>query len=175
MPPRAIPIRTRFVQPAFDVLTPARPPAPKQRSLEGLELIKNTATRAYRPSSMAAARLPQRHRAALRQIGAHRPSRRSRRQRNRPDQASESLRDYQVKSAAWLVGAAGFEPATLCSQSRCATGLRYTPICLREYTPHPNPASVSRQDQRVEITASRTADAPRGRRRRCRASSRFRR
>lgn len=27
----------------------------------------------------------------------------------------------------WLVGAAGFEPATLCSQSRCATGLRYTP------------------------------------------------
>jgi hypothetical protein len=26
-----------------------------------------------------------------------------------------------------LVGAAGFEPATLCSQSRCATGLRYTP------------------------------------------------
>ncbi len=26
-----------------------------------------------------------------------------------------------------LVGAAGFEPATLCSQSRCATRLRYTP------------------------------------------------
>jgi hypothetical protein len=26
-----------------------------------------------------------------------------------------------------LVGAAGFEPATLCSQSRCATGLRYAP------------------------------------------------
>ena len=26
------------------------------------------------------------------------------------------------------VGATGFEPATLCSQSRCATGLRYAPI-----------------------------------------------
>jgi len=26
-----------------------------------------------------------------------------------------------------MVGAAGFEPATLCSQSRCATRLRYTP------------------------------------------------
>ena len=25
------------------------------------------------------------------------------------------------------VGAAGFEPATLCSQSRCATGLRHAP------------------------------------------------
>ena len=26
-----------------------------------------------------------------------------------------------------LVGVAGFEPATLCSQSRCATWLRHTP------------------------------------------------
>jgi hypothetical protein len=26
-----------------------------------------------------------------------------------------------------MVGATGFEPATLCSQSRCATGLRYAP------------------------------------------------
>ena len=30
-----------------------------------------------------------------------------------------------------LVGAAGFEPATLCSQSRCATRLRYAPIAGR--------------------------------------------
>ena len=30
-----------------------------------------------------------------------------------------------------MVGAAGFELATLCSQSRCATGLRYAPN-LRE-------------------------------------------
>ena len=28
------------------------------------------------------------------------------------------------------VGATGFEPATLCSQSRCATGLRYAPIII---------------------------------------------
>src|SRR5215211_2624630 len=27
-----------------------------------------------------------------------------------------------------VVGAAGFEPATLCSQSRCATRLRYAPM-----------------------------------------------
>ena len=26
-----------------------------------------------------------------------------------------------------MVGETGFEPATLCSQSRCATGLRYSP------------------------------------------------
>lgn len=32
----------------------------------------------------------------------------------------------------WLVGAAGFELATLCSQSRCATGLRYAPNLQRE-------------------------------------------
>ena len=28
-----------------------------------------------------------------------------------------------------LVGAEGFEPPTLCSQSRCATRLRYAPTC----------------------------------------------
>ena len=27
----------------------------------------------------------------------------------------------------WMVGTAGFELATLCSQSRCATRLRYVP------------------------------------------------
>jgi hypothetical protein len=35
------------------------------------------------------------------------------------------------KLARWLillVGAEGFEPPTLCSQSRCATRLRYAPI-----------------------------------------------
>ena len=30
-----------------------------------------------------------------------------------------------------VVGVDGFEPPTLCSQSRCATRLRYTPICTR--------------------------------------------
>ena len=29
-----------------------------------------------------------------------------------------------------MVGAAGFEPATLWSQTRCATRLRYAPNCL---------------------------------------------
>ena len=29
-----------------------------------------------------------------------------------------------------MVGKTGFEPATLCSQSRCATKLRYFPIVL---------------------------------------------
>ena len=31
-----------------------------------------------------------------------------------------------------LVGATGFEPATLCSQSRCAARLRYAPIIIIE-------------------------------------------
>ena len=30
-----------------------------------------------------------------------------------------------------VVGVTGFEPATLCSQSRCATGLRYAPFKFR--------------------------------------------
>ena len=30
-----------------------------------------------------------------------------------------------------MVGTAGFEPATLCSQSRCATRLRYVPTLVR--------------------------------------------
>ena len=29
--------------------------------------------------------------------------------------------------AIYMVGTAGFEPAALCSQSRCATRLRYVP------------------------------------------------
>ena len=33
--------------------------------------------------------------------------------------------------AASMVGETGFEPATLCSQSRCATRLRYSPTFLR--------------------------------------------
>ncbi len=36
----------------------------------------------------------------------------------------------------WMVGAEGFEPPTLCSQSRCATRLRYAPTsffdCIAE-------------------------------------------
>ena len=45
-----------------------------------------------------------------------------------------------------VIGAAGFEPATPCSQSRCATGLRHAPSvkrnippCRRSCTPAPGP------------------------------------
>ena len=37
------------------------------------------------------------------------------------------LRLYQLNYGRVLVGPAGFEPTTLCSQSRCATKLRYGP------------------------------------------------
>ena len=35
---------------------------------------------------------------------------------------------YQLSYSRMLVGAAGFEPATSCPQSRRAAGLRYAPI-----------------------------------------------
>jgi hypothetical protein len=35
--------------------------------------------------------------------------------------------DSRKLTAGFLVGAEGFEPTTLCSQSRCATRLRYAP------------------------------------------------
>ncbi len=37
---------------------------------------------------------------------------------------------YQLNYGRILVGPAGFEPATPCSQSRCATKLRYGPTSL---------------------------------------------
>ena len=37
---------------------------------------------------------------------------------------------YQLNYGRRLVGPTGFEPATLCSQSRCATKLRYGPTLL---------------------------------------------
>src|SRR4029079_17661201 len=43
-----------------------------------------------------------------------------------------------------LVGVAGFEPAAPCSQSRCATGLRYTPSTVRE-----SAASISAAEKRA--------------------------
>ena len=39
----------------------------------------------------------------------------------------KDLADLSAKSLNHMVGAAGFELATLCSQSRCATRLRYAP------------------------------------------------
>ena len=44
--------------------------------------------------------------------------------------APERLKDlapFEANSLNHMVGAAGFELATLCSQSRCATRLRYAP------------------------------------------------
>ena len=35
-----------------------------------------------------------------------------------------------------MVGAEGFEPPTLCSQSRCATRLRYAPTVTTNDTRH---------------------------------------
>jgi hypothetical protein len=48
----------------------------------------------------------------------------------KPASQIRSCRPQQLLPAARviMVGATGFEPATLCSQSRCATRLRYTPI-----------------------------------------------
>jgi hypothetical protein len=45
-------------------------------------------------------------------------------------------RTYRLKYL-WLVmvGAEGFEPPTLCSQSRCATRLRYAPISSSDCNP----------------------------------------
>jgi hypothetical protein len=48
-----------------------------------------------------------------------------------PIVSRRSIRERQVfkreKTLGNLVGAEGFEPPTLCSQSRCATRLRYAP------------------------------------------------
>ena len=38
---------------------------------------------------------------------------------------------YQLNYDRTVVGPTGFEPATLCSQSRCATKLRYGPTLLQ--------------------------------------------
>ena len=50
-----------------------------------------------------------------------------------------------------VVGAAGFEPATSCSQSRRATGLRYAPSMR---------AAVSRRALRPRDEASAMVDGP---------------
>ena len=45
-----------------------------------------------------------------------------------------------------LVGAEGFEPPTPCSQSRCATRLRYAPK-----KPNPNPTFVGDRDDTQDL------------------------
>src|SRR5437763_12414565 len=43
---------------------------------------------------------------------------------------------YPERTRSTMVGAAGFEPATFCSQSRRATRLRYAPAALRYTLPY---------------------------------------
>src|SRR5262245_20487285 len=40
-------------------------------------------------------------------------------------------RAWALPASPFMVGVRGFEPPTPCSQSRCATGLRHTPVCVR--------------------------------------------
>jgi hypothetical protein len=56
----------------------------------------------------------------------------------------------------WLVmvGAEGFEPPTLCSQSRCATRLRYAPISSFDCNPVRS-RSILRDALRVRLSALR--------------------
>ena len=46
----------------------------------------------------------------------------------------EGCAQFQSKEVNSMVGAEGFEPPTLCSQSRCATRLRYAPTLLFSHT-----------------------------------------
>ncbi|SVA00425.1 uncharacterized protein METZ01_LOCUS53279 [marine metagenome] len=41
------------------------------------------------------------------------------------------LYPIELRALAFMVGAEGFEPPTLCSQSRCATRLRYAPMIIQ--------------------------------------------
>ena len=47
-----------------------------------------------------------------------------------PDVRTDGKRPLDQNGLKRLVGAEGFEPPTLCSQSRCATRLRYAPTAL---------------------------------------------
>ncbi len=52
-------------------------------------------------------------------------------------------RPYRLKYLLFtMVGAEGFEPPTLCSQSRCATRLRYAPNLPSIVTRHAPPGSL---------------------------------
>ena len=60
-----------------------------------------------------------------------------------PQQARKKALQHVLQGLQTLVGAAGFELATLCSQSRCATRLRYAPTAR----------ILTRQIPRVEFNA----------------------
>ena len=50
------------------------------------------------------------------------------------------LRALEGENQKWMVGAVGFELTTLCSQSRCATRLRYAPTQELHYSTTPKSA-----------------------------------
>lgn len=52
---------------------------------------------------------------------------------------------YQLNYGRILVGPAGFEPAAPCSQSRCATKLRYGPTA-----PTPRPYGSQRSEEQYK-------------------------
>ena len=45
----------------------------------------------------------------------------------KPPKNQDNKKTATFVTVSFSVGVTGFEPATLCSQSRCATGLRYAP------------------------------------------------
>src|SRR3546814_13425625 len=66
---------------------------------------------------------------------------------------------FSGRSGRKMVGETGFEPATLCSQSRCATRLRYSPIigskCYfdprQEERGKPPPSALDQSTTLIEI------------------------
>ena len=78
------------------------------------------------------------------------------------EDAREHERSLARLRAASMVGAAGFEPATLCSQSRCATRLRHAPRSANEAPSCHAPAAA--RNARVSVAARRriSLKTPRG-------------
>jgi hypothetical protein len=66
-------------------------------------------------------------------------------------EAEEREKQNTKKSKNLMVGAEGFEPTTLCSQSRCATRLRYAPIPLSIVTRMVFPGRLPRPGLRARI------------------------
>jgi hypothetical protein len=60
-----------------------------------------------------------------------------------------------------MVGAEGFEPPTLCSQSRCATRLRYAPMTCFIVARRGLPISLAHKLSR-QLTTSRAGTGPVG-------------
>ncbi len=59
--------------------------------------------------------------------------------------------DLVTRPLLLMVGVTGFEPATLCSQSRCATKLRYTPELKHSRVVYPPVGRLAR----IKLEAAR--------------------